>query len=344
MAAAHGRSLRLERIAADLLSDRAGDDALGAAAAGLYALCSSITGIGDDSIGADDAGGSRLPGGEAIAPLDAARCVLDPRRTSRFLRGLHAAILQARKRFPGAPVEILYAGCGPLAPLALPLTTRFGPAAIRFTLLDVHEPSLDAARRVFQALGRSAFVRDCVRCDAASYRVDAARPPHVVVVEAMLAALEKEPQAAITLNLASQLPPGGIFLPGRITVDCCLFDPAGNPPAAVAGGGVGIHLGRVLELTAAGCSAPSVSVDGDARGGTSATRKVRLQVPAELDGEPYAMLLTSIGVFGSIALDEGESGLTTPRILFDLGRMRGGEVLEFEYQLGDTPGFRYRRV
>jgi hypothetical protein len=335
----------LEGIADDLLSDRSGDDVLRAAAARLYALCSSIAGIGDHSAGADDAGGTRLPGGEAIAPKDAARCVLDGRRTSGFLRGLHAAILQARARFPGTPVEILYAGCGPFAPLALPLTTRFGPAAIRFTLLDVHPQSLDAARRVFQALGKSAFVRDYVRCDAASYRHDAPHSIHVVVVEAMLAALEREPQAAITLNLAPQLFPGGIFLPERITVDCCLFDPVGDP-AAAAGGGARIHLGRVLELTDAGCRVHSAygdgDGDGDGDGGTSHTPKVRLHVPAELDGDFRVMLLTSINVFDSIALGEGESGLTTPRILFDLGRVHGGEVLEVEYPLSARPGFRYR--
>ena len=328
----------LEGIAGDLLSDRTGDDTLRAAAARLYALCSSVTGIGDDSTGADDADGTRLPGGEALAPRDAARCVLDPRRTSRFLRGLLAAVLQARTRFPDVPTEILYAGCGPFAPLALPLTTRFSPAEIRFTLLDVHTRSLDAARRVFQALGRSAYVRDYVRCDAASYVVDAAHPPHVVVVEAMLAALEREPQVAITMNLAPQLCPGGILVPERITVGCCLCDVAGDPPAA-AGGGARIHLGRVMELTAAGCRDLPASSDGETH-----IAKVRVEVPAELDGEFDVMLLTGITVFESIALDEGESGLTCPRILFDLGRARGGEVLEFEYRLGDTPGFRYRSL
>ncbi|MET0398964.1 MAG: hypothetical protein ABW277_19385 [Longimicrobiaceae bacterium] len=338
-ASSDGRSLPLEGIADELLSDRADDDRLSAAAAGLYSLCSSITGIGDDTTGADDADGTRLPGGEAIAPRDAARCVLDPRRTSRFLRGLHAAVLQARTRFPDVPTEILYAGCGPFAPLALPLTTRFSPAEIRFTLLDVHSRSLDAARRLFHALGRSAYVRDYVRCDAASYVVDAAHPTHVVVVEAMLAALEREPQVAITMNLAPQLCPGGILVPERITVGCCLCGVAGDPSAATAGGGARIHLGRVLELTAAGCRDATASDNAGAH-----IAKARVEVPAELDGEFDVMLLTGITVFDSIALDEGESGLTTPRILFDLGRMRGGEVLEFEYRCGDRPGFRCRSL
>ena len=347
--------LSLKEIADDLLSDQADDDRLNAAAAGLYSLCSSIAGIDEHSAHADDSGGTRLPSGEAISPRDAARCVLDYRRTSRFLRGLHAAILEARERFPGATAEILYAGCGPFAPLAVPLTSRFSPDEIRFTLLDVHERSLDGARRVFQALGKSAFVRDYVRCDAASYEHGAPHAVHVVIVEAMQAALEKEPQVAITLNLAPQLCPGGIFLPERITVDCCLCDVAKEFPAlpgganagdsrsAGTGGGGRVHLGRVLDLTAEGCRDLSASSSGDEHGRTSLAPTL-LHVPENLDGEYDLMLLTAITVFGSIALDEHESGLTSPRILFDAGKMRGGEAMEFEYHLGDEPGFRYRSL
>ena len=349
---ADDHSLVLSRIADELLSDRADDERLSAAAAGLYSLCSSVTGIREHSAHADDAGGTRLPGGEAIAPRDAARCVLDHRRTSRFLRGLHAAVLEARVRFSDGPIEILYAGCGPFAPLVLPLTSRFSPAEVRFTLLDVHERSLDAARRLFHALGKSAFVRDHVQCDATCYQHAGPHDIHIVVVEAMLAALEREPQVAITMNLAPQLCPGGIFLPERITVDCCLCDAAQEFPAADAvdpsstgtGEGARIHLGRVLDLSAEVCRSLPASGSDDGQGGTSFGPKNLLRVPEELDGKHDLMLLTSITVYDSIALGEHESGLTRPRVLFDAGRMRGGEAIVFEYRLGDRPGFRYRSV
>ncbi|HLL45497.1 MAG TPA: hypothetical protein VK399_02265 [Longimicrobiaceae bacterium] len=171
----------------------------------------------------------------------------------------------------------------------------------------------------------------------------------------MQAALEKEPQVAITLNLAPQLCPGGIFLPERITVDCCLCDVAKEFPAlpgganagdsrsAGTGGGGRVHLGRVLDLTAEGCRDLSASSSGDEHGRTSLAPTL-LHVPENLDGEYDLMLLTAITVFGSIALDEHESGLTSPRILFDAGKMRGGEAMEFEYHLGDEPGFRYRSL
>jgi hypothetical protein len=70
--------------------------------------------------------------------------------------------------------------------------------------------------------------------------------------------------------------------------------------------------------------------------------KLLLNVPEDLEGKLDVMLLTAVTVFHSIALDSYESGLTCPRILYDLGKARGGEVIEFDYRLGDRPGFKYR--
>lgn len=349
-------SLLLKEIANELLSHQADGNSLNAATARLYSLCSSITGIDEYSDHAYDVGGINLPSGEAISPKDAARCVLDYGRTSKFLRGLHAAILEAQKGFPNTTIEILYAGCGPFAPLAILLTGWFSSAEIKFTLLDVHKRSLNAARRIFQVLGKSSFVRDYIQCDAASYQHDAPHVIHVVVVEAMQAALEKEPQVAITMNLASQLCIGGIFLPERITVDCYLCDPTKEFPALPAkadtadtlpAGGrdkVRVNLGRILELTAGSCRNLLASGNNAEHRETPLTPKQLLNVPNGLDGEFNLMLLTAITVFDSIALDDYESGLTCPRILYDVGKMHGGETVEFEYHLVGKPGFRYRSL
>lgn len=295
----------------------------------LYALCSSVTGIDEVPGDAADSEETGLPNGKAISPRDAARCSLDFRRTSRFLRGVHDAVLDARKRFPDTTIEVLYAGCGPFAPLALPLTRRFTPAEIRFTLLDVHERSLRAARQLFRALGLDPYVRDVVRCDAASYRHATSHGVHVVVVEAMQAALEKEPQVAITANLAPQLRPGGAFIPQSIAVDChlCGLAEEGAPLR------VGARLGRVLELAA-----------DDYRSRSSSPARVTLAVPDDVEGEHHLALSTTITVFGSIVLGPYESGLTCPRILGDLGRVRAGRRVEFTYDGGENPGFRYGPV
>lgn len=340
----------LKKIADELLSDGAEEIKLSAATR-LYSLLSSVSGLDKERIGDGDP--TRLPKGEAISPRDAAACLLDAARTSKFLQGLHAAVLEVQEKFPGTTIEILYAGCGPFAPLAIPLTTRFSSAEIRFTLLDIHQRSLDSARLIFHILGKGAFVRDYIQADATLYRHQASHVIHIVVVEAMQAALEKEPQVAITMNLASQLCPGGIFIPERITITCYLCDPAkefarfgsGVPPAhslsAADRGSVRYNLGTVLELVARPCgnlSTTSKIVD-PAR--PSFTPKL-LKIPREVESGSCLMLSTVITVFGSITLQEYESGLTYPKFLWDAGRIQAVQFIEFAYQLGDKPGFKYR--
>lgn len=340
----------LKQIADELLSDGADDLKLNAATR-LYSLLSSVSGLDEERIGDCDA--TRLPEGEAISPKDAAACLLDAARTSKFLRGLHAAVLEAQQRFPGTTIEILYAGCGPFAPLAIPLTTRFSSDEIRFTLLDIHQRSLDSARLIFHTLGKGAFVRDYIQADAALYRHEASYVIHIVVVEAMQAALEKEPQVAITVNLAPQLCPGGIFIPERITIGCYLCHPAnefagilsGVRPAhslsAGGGGSARFNLGTVLELVAQDCGDLLTTSEISDPAWPCLTPKL-LKIPGEVESGSCLMLSTVVTVFGSITLQEYESGLTYPKFLWDAGRIQAVQFIEFAYQLGDKPGFKYR--
>src|SRR5688572_22921624 len=68
---------------------------------------------------------TRFATGRAIGPLEAARCVWDYQRTVAFLRAVDRAIADALERFPGETVHLVEAGCGPLAPLALPFAMRY---------------------------------------------------------------------------------------------------------------------------------------------------------------------------------------------------------------------------
>src|SRR5438270_11481631 len=217
---------RLTRLAdaASLLLFGGDDDRRSrAAVTSLDRLFREITGLRENTADLRDRSATSVPAGSAISPLDAARCLLDPRRTAVFLRGVYAAIQEAQRRFPGEVIHVLYAGCGPFAPLCLPLLPLLVGQPVHFTLLDVHARSIESVREILTALQLAENV-DCMVCYATHYRNPDNRPLHVVVSETMQRALEKEPQVAILMNTAPQLTPGGVMVPEMIAVDAVLTD------------------------------------------------------------------------------------------------------------------------
>ncbi len=326
---------RLEQITEHLLAlDHPGQ--LRAAAIDLHMLCSDIVGLNDSSLDPLDTTPTLLSAGLAISPLGAARCTLDFARTAQFLRGVHRAVRVAQARFPERPVEILYAGCGPFAPLAIPLMTQFTADEVRFTLLDIHQRSLEAARHLVRTLNFDDWVREFVEADATSYRHPAQQPLHILITETMQRALIKEPQVEVTLNLAPQLEPGGILIPERITVDACLYDPATefqtvsttNTVQAVER--VRIGLGTLLDLSLD--SVPHLLRDG--------LPGVHVVVPVAGSMDLKMMLRTRVTVFESYSLGDYDAGITCPHRNKELDGLQPGSALVFSYRMGSEPGFR----
>lgn len=277
--------------------------------------------------------------GVALSPVSAAECVIDFPRTGKFALGLELAVCEAQRRFPGQCIEIVYAGCGPFALLAIPLTQRFTPSEIQFTMLDLHARSLELARELFAKLEITEYVREWVQCDAVTYRHPGDRSFHVLVSETMRKALASEPQVAITLNLAPQLTTGGILVPERISIGAAVDEVtdaewihSGDLRAAPELGRRPnmAELGTVFELSA---NTPPP----DAKG---MFPPVTITIP---DGPARTLVLTTrIHTFGDIVLDDYESGLTYPTVLKQLGLLESDWQVEIQYGLGIEPGFRYR--
>lgn len=264
-----------------------------------------------------------VAGGIAICPLDATRCIPEYRRTAGFLQGLAAAIDDAAARCEGV-VDVLYAGCGPLAPLALALVHR-APRA-RFWPVDIHPENVACVRRLVAAAGLEEHFGAIVAADASGHRWPVAG--HVAVAEVMQRGLEKEPQIAVTANLADQLRPEGRLVPERIVLEVLLFDTAAEFAAAAAGAEpppprVRVPVAPLLALDRRSAAALR---DG-------AAVEFGYEEPAGLQ----VLVSTRIEVHGDLILRDYECSLTLPWVAHDLGRSGPGRRGRIRYVSGPSP-------
>jgi hypothetical protein len=332
------RLTRIADAASVLLFGGDDDSRIGAAVESLDGLFRDITGMREDTVDPRDRSAISLPAGSAISPLDSGRCLLDPRRTAIYLRGVHGAIQEAQQRFPGEVIHVLYAGCGPFAPLCLPLLPLLAGQAVRFTLLDVHARAVESVQAVLAALRWEGGNADCLVCDATHYHHPDHQPLHVVVSETMQRALVNEPQAAILMNTAPQLTAGGLMIPEMIAVDAVLTDLSRE----LGGNGVRpepwngrVPLGRILEVDRErACAWASAGVPPH-------LPPARITLPSLVAAQYSLVLATTIRTFGVHQLREYESGLTHPLMV---DGWRAGEEVEFTYRLGEKPGFHLERT
>ncbi len=80
------------RLAGAFLDDGVTPGELFEAAQQLHAMLSNAVGFTGRELDADLTVETHLPSGDAISPLDAGRCLMDLARTSKFARGLAAAV------------------------------------------------------------------------------------------------------------------------------------------------------------------------------------------------------------------------------------------------------------
>jgi hypothetical protein len=328
---------RLADAASVLLFGDDGDRRSEAGVTSLDRLFRDITGLREDTVDPRDRLATSLWAGSAISPLDAGRCLLDQRRTAVYLRGVYHAIQEAQQRFPREVIHVLYAGCGPFAPLCLPLLPLLAGQAVHFTLLDVHARAIESVETILAALRLEGVNVDRLVCDATHYQTPDHRPLHVVVSETMQRALEQEPQVAILMNTAPQLTAGGLMVPEMIAVDAVLTDLSqergGNGVAAEPWSGR-IPLGQILEVDRERACAWS------AAGASSHLPPARIAMPSVIAAQYSLVLTTTIRTFGVHLLREYESGLTHPLMV---NGWRAGEEVEFTYRLGKKPGFHLGR-
>lgn len=338
---------QLNRLSQIILDEQATFDSLQQACLDFLALGEAITAIGEQSPGAEQLASKILPQGRAICPLNAALCAREFARTTQFVRGVHAALLEARQRFPGQVIHTLYAGCGPYATLILPLLAVLPREAFRFTLVDVQPLALQSAQKLIGHFGFDGFIREYALFDASGTELAAMQPFHVALTETLNQAMDKEPQLAVSANLAKYLEPGGILLPECITVKAALIDsrremtlfPAEHQGEMQPLPRRRLELGTLMSLDLAELKPLRLQEHQEH------LPPITLEWPDQsVRGDMRLGLLTHIRVFGPHCLGCYDCSLTIPKYL-RLSEPAGQAAnLEFRYRLGSYPGFDYRWV
>lgn len=283
-------------------------------------------------------GGTVSRHGLAISPAQAALCTGEEERTAAFLRGLHDAIAEAVASGSSEPVRVLYAGSGPYAALAVPLMTIFPAEEVRFTILDIHAESIEAARTAVRRLNLEASVESFVVADACDYRIPEEAVPDIILAETMSTALEKEPQVAIMRHLLRQAPESTI-VPESVRIDAFLVDtseefdivvPESDNPSQAAQP-ARIPAGKVFELNASTIRSWEPVSDDRLPAAT-----LRLPLAPAPHFRPF--LFTTITTFGEHVLRTHQSGLTGIRAIPGTGDGSTERTLRFHYRLGSDPG------
>ncbi|KAA3663382.1 MAG: hypothetical protein DWQ04_10830 [Chloroflexi bacterium] len=315
----------------------------------IHIICSKITGVRGDVLVERHFKQTFLDGGKAISPYLAARCLLDPLRTVRFLRGIYAGIHEGFRRFPGERIHIVYAGCGPYATLLLPLTTQFTPEQIQLTLIDIHKPSIDGVRTLIETLGLEAYIYKCVQTDAVTYQHPPEIPLHMVVSETMQAALAQEPQLSIMRNFLPQLHENGLFIPEEIVVEASLsrseeedvgcrthrdeFDyPVGREIEMQT---ERIPLGPIITLNSASAHPDMIGYEWE----TIPLATVEVP-PRDVQFDQF-LLLTTVSIFGPYGFAPYDCELSFPLRLYDLTKVASGSRIHFSYVFDRKPGLHH---
>jgi len=278
---------------------------------------------------------SQTQNGLALSPETAASCAQDFIRTIQFIRGIHAAIIDTRSLFPERPTRVLYAGCGPLAPLVIPLMAIFSATEACFTLTDIHEESIESVKTIVDAFGFTGSVAKFEVGDAASYSIEPSEPPDIMVFEIMQACLEHEPQVAIARHFLRQAP-DAILIPEEINIELVLTDPTSefaqshHPNSQEIIKPDRLPVASVFTLNRETIKSwQDISVDQL----PAATTKI-----PQYDEQQYQlMLFTSLCIYKNHVLETYESGLTSPRLLNLDDEIEVGTKIKFHYKLGAYP-------
>lgn len=240
--------------------------------------------------------------GKALGLNHAALCLLDYKRTVKFLKAVVSVIAEKQKKKPGEVINIFYAGCGPYAPFVTLVAPLFRSDELQFTLLEINKNSVESAKRLIDSLELSDYIKEIHVADAVTFKVPNADSFDILFSETLDALLYRECYVPILFNMLPQFNKDVVLIPENVLINLT-FVPfsANNSDAEV------LDIGSVFDVRESVSShsgpnpIPEVLPDN----------KIDL---TSLKMETYESMIldTKVHVHGDIWLDRNESSLTLP--------------------------------
>jgi len=254
-------------------------------------------------IKADSVEFTHITGGVALSPQHAIDCLEDGARTARFLKGIFKAITHALDSSKDRPLEVLYAGCGPLATLLVPLLPHFNSDQLRITLLDIHEESIESSRRIIEHLDLTDFFVDLKTCDATKY--EHSSNIDLLITETMDKGLTREPQVSISEHLCQYLSPEGILIPKQISLyaGTAIFSELPNCKTS-------FHVKDVVDTIE--YDNFLFSINQGSKISNQGFESELIDLPEDINSKPEICIFTEIEIFGGIFLKAGDAQITDP--------------------------------
>ncbi|SEE64453.1 hypothetical protein SAMN04487765_3558 [Tenacibaculum sp. MAR_2010_89] len=240
--------------------------------------------------------------GKALGLNHAAQCLLDYKRTVKFLKAVVLAIKEKQKKHPKETIHFFYAGCGPYAPFISLIAPLFTPEEIQFTLLEINKASIDSAKKLIKSLDLTDYVQEFYLADAVTFKVPEANKFHILFSETLDALLYRESYVPILYNLLPQFNKDVTLIPENVLINMSLSN------NTKANSDLSEHkMGNILDVR-------QVIASHEGKQHTP------IQLPdkkidfTSLNMSAYKSMLldTQVHVYNNIWLNRNESSLTLP--------------------------------
>jgi len=292
---------------------------------------SQISGVDLDTSENIASGETYTKAGLAVSPVIAAKCLQDIARTCCFIQGIDQAIKDKIAEENGV-VQILYAGTGPYGLLLLPLLLNYKNAPLSITLMDIHQTSITAVKKVVKEFALEHIVSSIELADATQWQPKNGVEFDVIISETMKNALKKEPQLFIFAHLQQFLKQDGLLIPETITLSAWLTD-TGKEMRQRMGEQLNFEPMLITEFYQLNRnSAALLNQQG------IACLSSEWQIPLFAKTHSDLKLCTHIQVYQQHQLTEFQSDLTINETFLEC-KLQSGKAFYFDYKMQPEPHF-----